>query len=165
MVAVDFKFLQTFSNRELAIAIWILIAFIFCIFSSKIRQPLFHVVKVFFAWKLTSSYVLMFAYISVVILILFFMGIWKISHLPMTILWAICVAFVMLFKFSQAEDENFFKNSIKDNIKGLIFIEFIINLYVFSLWVELILVPIFVILGGMLAVADTDLQYDIVKKY
>lgn len=37
-------------------------------------------------------------------------------------------------------------------------------MYVFDLWVELLLVPGFVILGGMIAIAETDEKYAIVKK-
>ena len=91
-------------------------------------------------------------------------GVWEIAQLPITILWVLCVAFVMLFEFSKANDQNFFKDAIKDNLKGLIILEFLINLYVFDLWVELFLVPVFVILVGMIAIAETDEKYAIVKK-
>ena len=164
MIEAAAKFLQALSNRELAIAIWILIAIIFCIFHPKIRRSFFQVIKAFFAWKLTVSYLIMFAYITVIILVLNAFSMWNISHLPITILWGVCVAFVMLFDFSKASDPNFFKNAIKDNLKGLIFLEFLINLYVFSLWIELILVPVFAVFGGMIGIADTDKQYEIVKK-
>jgi hypothetical protein len=106
----------------------------------------------------------MFAYITLVIIPLNAVGIWKLPHLPVTLLWVLCVAFVMLFEFSKANDQNFFKDAIKDNLKGLIVLEFLINLYVFDLWVELILVPVFGILGGMIAIAETDEKYEIVKK-
>lgn len=161
--AVD-NFLHSLNNRELAIAIWIIIAIIWCVSQSKIRKSLFQVIKAFFAWKLTASYLLMFAYITVIVLVLKGVGIWNISHLPLTCLWVLCVAFVMLFGFSKANDQDFFKKSIKDNIKGLVFLEFLVNLYVFDIWVELILVPVFALFGGMLAITDTDKKYEAVKK-
>lgn len=159
-----FNLFQKFSNRELAITIWILIAIICVLSQPKIRKSLFQVIKAFFAWKLAISYVIMFAYITLVIIPLNAVGIWKLPHLPVTLLWVLCVAFVMLFEFSKANDQNFFKDAIKDNLKGLIVLEFLINLYVFDLWVELILVPVFGILGGMIAIAETDEKYEIVKK-
>ena len=159
-----FNLFQKFSNRELAITIWILIAIIWALSQPKIRKSLFQVIKAFFAWKLAISYVIMFAYITLVIIPLNVVGIWKLPHLPVTLLWVLCVAFVMLFEFSKANDQNFFKDAIKDNLKGLIVLEFLINLYVFDLWVELILVPVFGILGGMIAIAETDEKYEIVKK-
>jgi len=158
------NFLQALNNRQVAIAIWIIIAIIWCVSQSKIRKALFQVLKTFFAWKLTVSYLLMFAYIAVIVLVLNGIGVWKVSHLPLTFLWVLCVGFVMLFGFSKANDQQFFKKGIKDNIKGLVFLEFIVNLYVFSIWVELILVPIFALFGGMLAISDTDTKYELVKK-
>lgn len=164
MMNVASNFLKALSNREIAIAIWILIAIIGYVFHPKIKKLFFDVIKTFFAWKLAISYVMMFAYIAVIIWMLNVIGIWKIAHLPLTILWCVCVAFFMLFDFSKVNDPNFFKNSIKDNLKCLIFIEFLINLYVFDLWFEIILVPVFVFFGGMIAIAETDEKYEMVKK-
>lgn len=155
---------QNFSNRELAIATWILIGVIWALFMPKIRKSLFQVIKAFFAWKLAISYLLMFFYIALMIIFLKASGIWKLANLQITILWIMCVAFVMLFELSKAVDERFFKSAIKDNLNGLIVLEFVINLYVFDLWVELILVPVMGIVGGMMAVAEIDKKYEIVKK-
>jgi len=91
-------------------------------------------------------------------------GVWKLTHLQITILWVLCETFVMLFEFPKANDQNFFKDAIKDNLRGLIVLEFLVNLYVFDLWIEIFLVPVFFILGGMIAIAETDEKYEIVKK-
>jgi len=155
---------QKFSNREIAVVIWILISIIWAFSQPKIRKSIFQVIKAFFAWKLTISYVLMLVYITLTIIPLNAVGIWKLTYLSITILWILCVAFVMLFEFSKANDQNFFKNAIKDNLKILVILEFIINLYVFYLWVELILVPLFGILGGMVAIAESDKKYEIINK-
>ncbi|MBT4482075.1 MAG: hypothetical protein HOC71_00180 [Candidatus Latescibacteria bacterium] len=164
MIEALANFFSALNNRELAIAIWISIAIILGISHPKIRRSLFQSIKAFFAWKLSVSYTLMFAYITVIVLVMNGIGMWKISQLPLTLLWVVCVAFVMLFGFSKANDQHFFKKSITDNIKGLMFLEFLVNLYVFSIWVELILVPVFALFGGMLAIAETDTKYETVKK-
>ncbi len=70
----------------------------------------------------------------------------------------------MLFENSKANDESFLKNSIKDNLKVLVVLEFLINFYVFSLWIELLLVPVFGILGGLLGIAASNKQYEAVQK-
>jgi hypothetical protein len=158
------KFAHALNNRELAIAIWIFIAAIWSIFHPKIRKTLFHAIQAFFAWKLAISYILMFLYVAIVVLVLKSIRIWKISNLPLTLIWLICIAFVMLFGFSKANDKKFFKKGIKDNFKGLVFLEFFFNLYVLSIWLELILVPIFAIFGGLLAIAEHDKEFEIAKK-
>jgi len=92
------------------------------------------------------------------------MAIWKIDHTTLTVLWCVCVAFAMLFNFQKANDQNFFKNSVKDNIKGLVFLEFFLNLYVFNFWIEFMIVPISAIIGGMKAISERNKEYEIVDK-
>ncbi len=158
------NFFQAFNNRELSVSIWILFAVIWCVSYSKVRKPFFQLIKAFFAWKLTFSYMLMFTYIACVIWGLKALAVWKIDHIPLTFLWCVCVAFVMLFDFQKANDQNFFENSVKDNIKGLVFLEFFVNFYVFNFWVEFMIVPIFTIIGGMKAIAERNKEYEIVNK-
>lgn len=106
----------------------------------------------------------MFTYIACVICVLRLIGIWKIDHIPLTVLWSVCVAFVMLFNFQKANEPKFFKNSIKANVKTLVFLEFFINIYVFNFWIEFIIIPVFGIIGGMKAIAERDKEYKIVDK-
>ena len=165
MIETIQEFIKAFNNRELAASIWILVVVIWCVSYTKSRKPFLQLVKTFFAWKLTLSYLYMFTYIAGVILVLKVMSIWRINHISMTVLWCVCVAFVMLFNFQKANDQNFFSNSIKDNIKGLVFLEFFVNLYVFNFWVEFMIVPILVFIGGMKAIAERNKEYEIVNKF
>lgn len=157
------SFVPPLNNRELAIAIWLLVAIILILSQNKIRKSIFHLIKTFFAWKLTISYVLMLSYISLMLLSLNFLGIWRWTQFTNTVLWIIFVAFVMFFDYYKANDESFFKNAIKDNLRILIVLEFIINLYVFSLWIELLLVPFLLMLGGMIPIAGKDSKYEQVQ--
>lgn len=118
------KFTHAFNNRELAVSIWILFAVIWCISYSKVRKPFFQVIKAFFAWKLAFSYMLMFTYIACVIWSLKVIAVWKIDHIPLTVLWCVCVAFVMLFDFQKVNDQNFLKIQLKTILKDLSFWSF-----------------------------------------
>ena len=165
LTQLPINFFSTLNNRQIAIAIWIFIATIWAVSNSKIRKSLFHVIKAFFAWKLTISYLLMFTYITAIIMVLRTIGIWNMNHLLITMMWGIFVAFIMLFEFSKANDPEFFKKALKKNFTILIILEFIINLYVFDLWIELLIVPFSAILGGMIAISETDKKYEITKKF
>lgn len=158
------EFFEALNNRELAVSVWILITIIGCVSYPKLRKSFFQVIKSFFAWKLTLSYMLMIIYISCVIWGLKVITIWKMDHIPLTVLWCICVAFVMLFNFHKANEQNFYKNSVKAHIKVLVFLEFFVNLYVFNFWIELMIVPISVIIGGMKALSERKKEYKIVDK-
>lgn len=156
------NFIHVLNNRELAASSWILIVAISCAIYPQTRKPLFQVLKAFFMWKLAFSYILMFSYIAVVIWALNTIGLWRIDLLPLTALWCICVAFVMLFGFQKANDQHYFINSLKDNIKGLIFLEFFVNLYVFNFYIEFLMVPIFAFIGGMKALTERNEEHKIV---
>lgn len=157
-------FLQELNNRELATIIWITVVVILLQFHSEIRKSFFSLIRAFFAKKLAIIYTFMLSYIALMLLLLNMLGIWGARNTTITLLWIICVTFVMLFEFSKENDVGFFKSAIKDYIKLLVLLEFIINLYVFSLWLELLLVPFSALLGGMIAIAETNLKYKKVQK-
>lgn len=164
MVELLIDIIKNLSNREAAIAIWLLIGLIWAFTQKKIRKSLLFVIKSFFAWKLSISYFAMLSYIAMLLFILHLVGIWNMAHITTTILWVICVGFVMLFENSKANNESFFKNSVKANLKVLVVFEFIINFYVFSFWVELLLVPISGILGGLMGIAAVKKEYASLQK-
>lgn len=156
---------HSLNNRELALLIWILFAIIWVVSYPKIRKSFFNLIKAFFKWKLTLAYLLMFLYITCLVLILKAIAIWKIDHIPLTVLWSLCVAFSMLFNYKEANRKNYFKNSIKDNMRGLVFVEFFVNLYVFNLWIELIIVPMSAIIVGMKAITEKNKEYETIDKF
>ncbi|SDP82714.1 hypothetical protein [Desulforhopalus singaporensis] len=155
---------EVLNSREKAISVWLLILVILGTLNSKFRRPILNVITKFFARKLLQIYCAMFVYISLVVLLLSLVNVWHIGNLGDTIKWGVLVAFVMLFNFKQAEEHNYFKSAFVSNFKILVVIEFIINLYVFSLPVEFFLVPFLAILGFITAIAESDKQYDTIKK-
>lgn len=165
MIKTTLSFLQNFSNREIAIAFWVSIGLIWGLSQSKLRKSLVQLIKAFFAWKLTLSYLAMILYIVLMIFPLKAIGAWEMGHIKLTLLWGVCVGFVMLFEFSKADNADFFRNAIKSNLKGLVIIEFLVNFYVLNLLAELLLAPVFFLLGGMLAVSESDAKYASVNKF
>ncbi|WP_157766169.1 hypothetical protein [Aquimarina aggregata] len=87
-------------------------------------------------------------YIGLIILALTLIGFWEISLLKDSILWIVFAGFPLLMKTNNINSEQGFLNSImRDSIKGIVIIEFIANLYTFSLITELILIPIMTFIG------------------
>jgi len=158
------KIIPELNNRELSIVIWLFIFLVWVLTQTKIRKAAGSLIRAFFAKKLVYGYISMLLYIVLIITPFYFMGIWGFYWIKNTILWIVCVAFGMLMQFSKATDENYFKNSVKDNLKILVILEFIINLYVFSLWIELALIPFSALIGGMIAIANQDEKYKNVKR-
>jgi hypothetical protein len=72
---------------------------------------------------------------------------------------------VLLVNANKAtQDKGFFKNALLDSLKLILAIEFIVNLYTFSLWIELILVPIIILIVAMNVVAEMEKEHMPVKK-
>lgn len=157
-------FIGQFNNRELAITIWIITLAVWAVSSKKIRPSVVSLVKAFFAWKLTLGYVAMGMYISVVLIALRYMGVWRKTSPATILIWIICVAFMMLFKSDHANKHDFFKSKVKENLRIVVIMEFIVNFYTLNLWLELLFVPLMAVIGGMMAIAERDSQYDPVRK-
>lgn len=150
------KIFDSFSTRELAIAIWILIAIIACLFSKNIRQSMAGVLKALFAWKILVTLLAFFIHTAFYVFILFKIGLWDITLLKDTTIWTLGFGFVSLVNISKVNDTKYFKNVFFDAIKWTIAIEFIVNFFPFSLTKELILVPIIIFSAMMQAVASFD---------
>jgi len=63
------------------------------------------------------------------------------------------------------KNEYYFKDTFLKNIKMAIVIEFIVNLYTFNFWIELIIIPLLVIFGGLKAVSELKKEYLQVNKF
>jgi hypothetical protein len=157
------EIISQLNDRELSIIIWLVIFVIWCLTNKNVNKSALTVIKTFFNIKFFYAYILMFLYIILIIYPFYLAGVWGIFWLKNTVLWVVCVAYVMLFRFFGATDPNFINKSIKDNFKILVILEFIINIYVFNFWIELFLVPFTGVIGLMVAIAESDAKYKPVK--
>ena len=152
------------NNREKAIILWFILLVVVVCFNTKIRNSIRHLITAFFQKKLVQIYFAMAMYIASITFFFHTIGLWEVENLPTTLKWSFLVAFVMLFKFDKASSPDYFRSSLRDNIKILVIIEFIVNFYVFNIWVELLSFPFMVMLSLMLAISETDNQYEPAKK-
>ena len=117
----------------------------------SIRKSLFGVIKAFTAHQILAIFFLMIIYIELLVLILCKLNLWNFYLLKDTIYWTFGVAFILLANINKTTENNsFFKQTLLSNLKFIVILEFITNLYVFSLVAELIVMPI-LIFGNYLA--------------
>lgn len=159
--------MDIFNDREIAIALWLL-AFAVYMFSSsrmtEVREAFRGLLSALFAKQVISVIGLMIVYMAVVVYGLSELGLWNVEQIKNTVFWCASVGFVSLLKLeSIKKDKSFFKHSVVDNLKILAVLQFVVGVYTFSFWVEVFLVPIFVLIGGMLGIAGTDKKYHQVK--
>lgn len=156
------------NNREWALVIWFFAFLIFASFSKKmdkVRESLKHLFKAFFVKSIVSIFILMLIYIMAVVFALFKIGLWESSQLKNTIIWTTSVGALSLFKINSIkENRQFFKNAVLDNLKLIAIVQFVVGVYTFGLFIEILIVPVLVILGAMLGLAQTDEKYHLVGK-
>jgi len=157
--------IDLFNNREKAIIVWGLIFLVWALSHKNIRTSIFSVLKVLSQKKIVIVLTAMFLYVGLVVLMFRKIHLWDISLIKDTGFWVFGTAFVLLMNENKAvQDEHYFKKVLLDNLKLILVLEFIVNLYTFSLWVELILMPLLFILVAMSAFVEIKKEYLTVKK-
>lgn len=139
--------MDIFSTRELATAFWvgaILIAVGMAIVTNKkIRQGFIGVLKCFFNRKLRKLWEIYLSYIGIITLMFSRFPIWKNIYLKDIILWTLFSGLTICMNAVAGEaDEKYISKVLKDNIRFTVVTEFLLSTFTFSLWVELIIIPI-----------------------
>lgn len=143
-------------NREISVVVWLAIFFAWAFSKEEVRKASVGVVKAALAWKIVLCVFMMAAYVAMVVLTLRSVGLWNTVNLKATVIWGLTAAPAMAFDVgSITEDARYFQKAVRDGFKISVLLEFIINLYVLSLPLELLLVPTIVILACMLVITES----------
>ncbi|UOU97844.1 hypothetical protein MUU74_15275 [Chryseobacterium daecheongense] len=134
------EFLHSLSTREISILIWTIIVFSIFIFIA--RREFLNVLKAFFHYKIISSLIALLCYCLLAIYFLYKISFWDFALLKDTLIWFLTAGLVMFFNINKVNTTNYFIGIFNDNLKIILFLEFIINFYTFEIITELILVPI-----------------------
>jgi hypothetical protein len=154
------KILESLSNRELATIIWLLIFISITLTQKSIRKSIGSVLTAFIAKKILTVILASLLYTSVIILILYKLKLWQLSFLKDSFYWYSMTALVILFNLNDtSKNKNYFKDILLQNIRFMIIIEFIVNIYSFSFWIELIFIPIFILISIITAYGEVYAEY------
>lgn len=127
-----------FTNRQIASIIWLFLLSVVLFSFPSIRKSLFPIIKHLFEPKILILLLLFGVYFAILIFILDkFYFFYTVDFL----FWFFTVGIVLFFEANKIEDTSYFKGIFIDSFKLVVFLEFIINFYSFSLWLELLLVP------------------------
>ena len=154
-----------FNNREKSIAIWLLIFLIWLFWQKNIRKSILEIFKNLFHPKLFLVLLALSSYIVGAIFLLSKIKLWEPALVKDVLFWFFGFAFITFLNLTQfSQQEDYFKKLLIDNLKFIVFVEFITNLYAFSLWLELILVPIIFIIAAMDSLANIKEEYASIRK-
>jgi len=141
---------QIFDNRELAIIFWLVIFFMWIIFDRKIRNSLVPLVKVITGKKILPINIILVLYVLGIIYVLIGVGAWRNTFVFDSGAWFFGTATVSYFNLIHIKRKRVIRSLIFDTFKVTILTDFILNLYVFPFYLEVIIILLLVIVGALL---------------
>lgn len=153
-----------FNNREIALLFWIALI-VMALLLSKLRKSLVPIFKILTGKMFLIIFSLIGAYLYGIILLLQNLEVWQSSNLKDVLFWLFSVGLIFVFKMNEAKSNAYFKGIFLSAIKWTIVLEFIVNLYSFSLLTEIIILPVLVFLAMTQAFAEMDEKHKMVSKF
>jgi hypothetical protein len=142
------------NNREIASLVWFTVFVALVGSVPSVRNALKKLLAGFLAKTIIISMLLMVTYVMLIVLALHRLEAWNLSQLKETLIWTFTFAFLTLFKtLAISRDVSQLKRSILDVLSIVVVLEFFMNLYVMSFFLEMLLVPIVTIVGILFLVA------------
>lgn len=154
-----------FNTREIAYLIWGTLLLVVLLFSGKNRSSLVDLVKAFFCKQFIYVYVLALTYLFICIWALYKVKIWDTSLVKDTVMWFLFVALPLMYNAAKINSfQKFVKQVVRPLVAFSVIFEYIFGLYTFDWWIELLMVPVAVFIGGMLAFSERKSEHRQVHK-
>ena len=135
--------MDIFTNREIATIIWVTLFIIRFSLEKQIRTSILTTIKSALKIKILLYFFSYFCYISLIIYSFYYLELWDITYLKENIIWFIFSGLpIGLIVATNKLERGFWKRLILKNLKLIVFVEFIISSFTFSLIVELLIIPI-----------------------
>jgi hypothetical protein len=142
------------NNREIAIVLLIGALVVFVLARDDTRGPAIRVIRALAQRLILLSLAGLLAWVVLVTLIGSRLGLWTPDLIKDTTIWFVTFAVVRLFRMANiGKDRHPFREVILDPLAATALVEFITNVYVFPLLVEILLVPFVTLLGLLVVVA------------
>ena len=159
-----------FKNREIAVAIWVVIALCAALYSPGLRQSVLAVARAATKRLLLLAVLLVVVYVWAETLVLEWLGLWDGAHVAKTWLWIFTVGMLSVFTVGQADNPNeYLRKEISRSFKLSVVFTFLLNLYQFPLWIEVLVIPPLVLVAIVGGVAESkakrEASYAPVKKW
>ncbi|MCO7641234.1 hypothetical protein NJI34_31165 [Pseudomonas sp. S 311-6] len=154
------EILKSLDSRELATAIWLGIFIVWCLTKPGVRKSFGSVLSAATARPIVIAFFLAIAYLVAVTVILRHFDLWTLKQFKITALWLVVAGIPALADTPEiSRNLSLLKTAVAKNFKLSLLLDFFINLFKLPLLGELIFVPFTALLGGLLAVAQSDDKY------
>lgn len=148
------QILPLFSNRELAIIIWVAIFLIYALFNKGIRESLARLLRIYYGYKLLTIRLILYIQIGIVTYILFRTGIFSQYSLIKTIVaYSLYSAVVLLYE-SISDPLKQIRKTILNYLAATTILTVYLNSFSYSLIIEILLLPMVCFLFAIIAYAE-----------
>ena len=150
------------NSREIAVALWLSVLFVFGFAkSASARKALYSLIKSAFNRKICLPLIAVFMPLLWSLMVFAHYQVLEAYMLKTTILWLLTAGIAMSFKATEIKSKDSFLRIILLRLfKLTLVLEFVINLYVFPLLVELVLVPVTALVTTLPIVARASKRKD-----
>lgn len=156
---------QSLDARELATAIWFAVFIAWCLTKPGIRKSLGGIFSVATSRPIATAFGLAIAYLVATTLVLRHFELWTLKQFKITALWFVVAGIPALMDTPEiSKNPTLLRAAVVKNFKLSLLLDFFINLFKLPLLGELIFVPFTALLGGLLAVAQSDEKYAPVQR-
>jgi hypothetical protein len=147
------------NNREIAVLVWTGAFLAWALLKKDLRGPLWNVVKAFLQPAILLPTIGYFAWAAGLVFLAAREGVWNWEVASDTVVWAIA-SFALLFHSEEVlHGDHFLRRKAAKALQATILVEVFINLVVFPLIVELILVPLVTFLAMTSAFSSLQPQW------
>ena len=153
------KILDSFSTRDIALFVWILISLILMLFSKNIRNSIFGFLKTLFIKEFILILFLFFIHTFFYVFVLHKVSLWDKSLFKDTVFWMFGFGCITMFNLNSLNKNQDFKNLLIEVVKWTFIIEYFVNFFTFSLTKEIIILPILVWFSMMQVYASYEEKY------
>jgi len=152
-----------FTTREIATGIWIALFLAYAFTESKVRHSVARVFRLGLKWKVLLTLLGVAVYTGAIVAGLRLLELWNPSMLKDTIVWFLFYGIALAFSGITAGSQVSWRAVVREQIKAIIVVEYLANTYTFSLFVELVLVPVITVVALLDVMARTRPEYARVK--
>jgi hypothetical protein len=145
------------NNREWAILIWGVGIFLVLMAQREIRSSVGQLLRILLSPQLLIPLLVMIGYIVGEVWLGYKARLWRSDLIKDTIVWFVISALAFFFGYNQASKQpHFFRRRLVAAVSIPVFLEFFANLFVLNLIAELALQPFLILLGLVIAIAESD---------
>lgn len=159
------NWLDVFNTRELALATWIIVIVTYTVISDKSRPALIHLIRTFFKRRIIGMQLVTWCYVGVTVWIFYKLNLWNSSMIKDTIIWTLFTTFLMIMRFMTSKKRQYLKNTFFEAFKIIVVFEFIVNMYTFNYFLELVILFALVMIVGMITVAEPKREYQLAVNF